>query len=116
MRGASRRLRRRGGGDGAGQVAAFGDEQFDDAADRILADMVDQIVQHRRVEDRRLAHDGRNLLPVPVSCSRGRCTDFVGSAIAWPITEARRPWRARIASVRSASPGATTTQKPMPML
>lgn len=65
---------------------------------------------------RHLAHAGRNLLRVPISFSRGSCTERVGSATACPITDALRPCRARIASVLSASALATVTQKPIPML
>ena len=51
----------------------------------------------------RLGYSGRNFLPRPISRSCGRCTDLPASATTWPITEACRPWRFRIASAASTS-------------
>src|SRR5207253_430890 len=58
----------------------------------------------------------RNRLPWPIRLCCGRCTDLVASAIAWPITEAWRSWRASMAIAASISASATTAQKPIPML
>ncbi len=60
-----------------------------DLARRLGADMLDQIIEHGRVED--VGHAARKRLPVPTSFSRGSRTDLLGSATARPITEALRP-------------------------
>ena len=46
---------------------------------------------------------GRNRFPLPTSPCVGRWTRFSGSATACPMTQARRPCRARIASAASTS-------------
>ena len=52
------------------ELAALADEQLNDRLRRLGANMLDQIVEHLRVNYR--THAGRNLLPVPTRFSRGR--------------------------------------------
>src|SRR5207249_2094759 len=96
--------------------AAFVDENLQHRARAVGADAVEQLVEHVAVDQRRLGHSATNFLPLPMSLCCGSRTDLAGSATACPITDACRPWAARIASVASASAVATTTQKPIPML